>query len=210
MKKITSVLLLGAICGFAPAASAVTPTDAANILFIKQEEKVARDVYLVLHAQWGHVTFQNIAVSEQRHMDAVDGLIRRYRLTDTTPAEPGKFTIPELQALYDQLVIAGSQSLEDALAVGVLIEETDIADLDVMLKATRETVIRRVLTNLRDGSYNHLDAFNRALDQLTASLVAAAADGSVNEAVGTCDGTGLAGQTPALPRGNAPRQRGRR
>jgi hypothetical protein len=142
-------------------------------------------------------------------MDAVDGLIRRYRLTDTTPAEPGKFTIPELQALYDQLVIAGSQSLEDALAVGVLIEETDIADLDVMLQATRETAIRRVLTNLRNGSYNHLDAFTRALNQLAASLDTAAAGGSVNGAVGVCDGTSLASQTPAQPRGNVPRQRGR-
>jgi hypothetical protein len=210
MKEITSVLLLGAMCGFAPAASAVTPTDAANILFSKQEEKMARDVYQVLYAQWGHVTFQNIAVSEQRHMDAVDGLIRRYRLTDTTPAELGKFTIPELQALYDQLVATGSQSLENALATGVLIEVTDIADIDEMLKATRESAIRRVLTNLRNGSNNHLDAFNRALDQLAATLGAAATDGPVNEAVGVCDGTGLASQTPAQPRGNALRQRGRR
>ncbi|MCI0534742.1 MAG: DUF2202 domain-containing protein, partial [Verrucomicrobiales bacterium] len=169
MKRILSTLLLTAVCGLGPTASALTPTDAENILFIKQEEKLARDVYQFLYATWGHVTFQNIALSEQRHMDAVDGLIARYRLEDKTPAELGKFTIPELQALYDQLVVAGSQSLAEALAVGVLIEETDIADLQEMLKTTRETPIRRVLTNLLNGSRNHLSAFSNALAQLTAT-----------------------------------------
>lgn len=56
-------------------------------------------MYQALSAQRGHVTFVNIALSEQRHMDAVDGLIRRFGQQDTTPAEPGQFSIPALQAL---------------------------------------------------------------------------------------------------------------
>jgi len=97
-------------------------------------------------------------------MDAVDNLITRYRLTDTTPGVAGEFTYPELQALYHELLALGSQSLQDALAVGVLIEETDIADLKETLKSTRERPIRNVFSNLMDGSYNHLDAFTRALN----------------------------------------------
>jgi hypothetical protein len=108
----------------------------------------------------------NISVSEQQHMDAVDGLIQRYGLTDTTPAEPGQFTIPELQTLYNELVVWGNTSLADALSVGVAIEELDIADIQEMLDATREKPIRRVLSNLQAGSYNHLDAFTRALAQV--------------------------------------------
>ena len=149
--------------GFISTASALTATDAANILYIKQEEKVARDAYQALYAKWGHNTFANIAVSEQRHMDSMDGLIARYRLNDTTPAEAGKFTIPELQTLYDELVAFGNQSLENALAVGVLIEQTDIADLQEAIAETRERPIKKVLNNLLNGSYNHLDAFTRAL-----------------------------------------------
>lgn len=149
--------------GFVSTATALTVNDAANILYIKQEEKVARDVYQALYAKWGHNTFANIAISEQRHMDAMDGLISRYRLVDTTPVEPGKFTIPELQALYDQLVAQGSQSLGAALTVGVLIEQTDIADLQQAIAATREKPIKNVLSNLLDGSYSHLAAFTRAL-----------------------------------------------
>jgi hypothetical protein len=159
-RSLAAAIVLG---GFASIASALTQTDADNILFIKQEEKVARDAYQALHARWGHSTFANIAVSEQRHMDAMDGLIARYRLTDTTPAESGKFTIPELQKLYDELIVLGSQSLESALTVGVLIEQTDIADLKKAIAATREKPVKNVLGNLLDGSYNHLDAFTRAL-----------------------------------------------
>jgi len=166
MTLITGMATALVLGGFTATALALTQADAKNILFIKQEEKVARDTYQALYAKWGHVTFANIAVAEQRHMDAMDGLIARYKLTDTTPAGGGEFTIPELQALYDELVAFGSESLENALMVGVLIEETDIADLQKAIKATREKPIKNVLGNLLGGSYNHLDAFNRALSQL--------------------------------------------
>lgn len=162
LRTLIAALLLG---GFASTAQALTQSDVDHLLYIKQEEKVARDTYQALSARWGHVTFANIAVSEQRHMDAMDNLIARYGLEDSTPEAAGEFSIPELQALYDELVALGSQSLEDALLVGVLIEETDIADLKKAIRSTKERPIKRVLSNLLDGSYNHLDAFTRALDQ---------------------------------------------
>lgn len=144
----------------------ITTTDANNILFMKQEEKLARDVYQALAEKWDHATFAHITVSEQRHMDAVDGLIRRFSLTDTTPEAAGAFTIPELQALYDELLAEGGKSLAAALQVGVLIEETDIEDLDEALAATQDPTVTRVMTNLRRGSANHLAAFTRALQGL--------------------------------------------
>lgn len=179
MKSIISTLLLGAVCGLAPAALAITSSDEAGILFIKQEEKLARDVYQALAAQWNHATFANIALSEQRHMDAVDGLIQRFGLSDFTPVEPGVFSVPELQALYDELLVQGSQSLADALAVGVLIEETDIADLDEILNTTGDWFVQRVLTNLQRGSNHHLDAFNASLAALN----------DPTSATGNCDPT---------------------
>ncbi len=160
MKKLI-ILVLAALV---PAAFGLTTTDSTNLIFLKQEEKMARDVYQVLHAKWGHPTFANISVSEQRHMDSVTALLKRYGVADPTPAQPGVFTIPALQALYDQLVAEGSKSLQDALEVGVVIEETDIDDIRRMLDATRERPIRRVLTNLQNGSYNHLEAFTRSLE----------------------------------------------
>ena len=160
-KAIVAAVLMS---GLVSAAFALTATESSSILFMKQEEKLARDVYQVLHAKWGHVTFGHIAVSEQRHMDAIDNLIARYRLTEATPAEAGKFTYPELQALYDELIVLDGKSLEDALAVGGLIEQTDIADLKEALKTTRARSIRNVFSNLMAGSYNHLAAFTAALN----------------------------------------------
>lgn len=144
-------------------APALTPAEATGVLYMKQEEKVARDVYQALFLRWDHVTFRNIATAEQRHMDAIDGLIARYGLTDATPAEAGRFSIPELQKLHDDLLALGNASLVDALRVGIEIEEADIADLKEAIRTTREPMIRRVFGNLLRASGQHLNAFNAAL-----------------------------------------------
>lgn len=159
-KAIAAAFVLGSL---ATTASALTANEASAILFMKQEEKLARDVYNVLHAQWGAVVFKNIAASEQQHMNAVDGLIVRYRLKGTTPAKPGEFTYPELQDLYETLVADGGVSLKDALEVGVMIEEVDIEDLRAALAATREKPLKNVFGNLLNGSLNHLAAFTKWL-----------------------------------------------
>lgn len=197
MKNLFALCLAGAACAMAPAAWAQTGAGAQDLLFLKQEEKLARDVYQALAARWNHTVFQNISLSEQSHMNAVDLLIKRYGLTDATPAEPGMFTYPELQALYDQLMASGSQSLENALAAGVVIEETDLASLDQILKETSQLAIRRVAGNLRAASQQHLGAFNFALLQLAGAGTAVA-------------GTGIDGcvQTPPLaPAKTQPRGR---
>ena len=101
-------------------ASDLSPEEAAALLFMREEEKLARDVYNTLYEIWGQPTFTNIAASEQAHMDEIKLLLDRYSLAD--PAlEPGSFTDPSLQALYDQLVAQGSVSLAEALKVGASI-----------------------------------------------------------------------------------------
>lgn len=149
------------LAGYAASAMALTSTQADDLRYLKQEEKLARDVYQTLGAKWGLPAFSNIAAAEQRHMSAVSTLILLYNLPDTTPADAGKFSIPDLQALYDVLIERGNTSLQDAIAVGVLIEQTDIADLRKALSQAQEQPIRTVLSNLLAGSYNHLSAFSR-------------------------------------------------
>jgi len=139
-------------------ASELSPEESASLLFMREEEKLACDVYHALFAIWGQPTFQNIAAGEQAHMDQVKLLLDRYSLAD--PAlEPGVFSDPELQALYNTLVAHGSVSLADALKVGAAIEEIDIIDLEERLALTDNADIQQVFNNLMAGSYNHLDAF---------------------------------------------------
>ena len=139
-------------------ASDLSAEEAAALLFMREEEKLARDVYNQMYALWGQPVFQNIAASEQAHMDEIKLLLDRYGLSDPALG-PGQFTDPSLQALYNQLIAQGSISVTEALNVGGLVEQTDIADLQNRLAQTDNADIQLVYTNLMNASYNHLAAF---------------------------------------------------
>lgn len=133
----------------------------SGILFMREEEKLARDVYLYLYEIYPLRPFLNISKSEQAHMDAMLYLIDTLNLVDPVGDNPpGVFQNEELQELYDELIERGSESQEEALRVGALIEEVDIIDIQTELddNATNEEVIR-VYTNLLRASGNHLRAF---------------------------------------------------
>ena len=86
--------------------------EVAGLLYMREEEKLARDVYLTLYEKWEMPIFQNIANSESTHMEAIETLIDRYNLEDPAAGkDAGVFTDQTLQGLYDQLVAEGSQSL---------------------------------------------------------------------------------------------------
>lgn len=137
----------------------------AGLLFMREEEKLAHDVYVALYARWGEMVFNNIVPSEAQHTEAVRQLIVSHGLPDpaaTTP--PGVFVNTDLQQLYDALVAQGQPSLIDALKVGCLIEEKDIVDIEEKKRQVLdEPDIVRVYDNLLCGSRNHLRAFNQAL-----------------------------------------------
>ncbi len=123
-----------------------------SITHMREEEKLARDVYNKLYEYWKLPIFSNIAKSEQRHMDMVGLLIEKYELND-----------PEMQKLYDKLIAEGKKSLNDALKVGCLIEDLDIYDLNAALTKVDNQDIKYVYTNIRRGSYNHLNSFYNTL-----------------------------------------------
>lgn len=151
--------------GLAPSgpvpASALDP---AGLGYVREEEKLARDVYLFLYARWGLPVFENIAASEQTHTEAVASLLASYGLEDPAAGAPaGQFRDADLQSLYDQLTARGGQSLAEALKVAAAVEEIDILDLQARLEASVPADIRLVYGNLLAGSYNHLAAFTSSL-----------------------------------------------
>ena len=152
-------------------ASELSSDEAAALLFMREEEKLARDVYTALYATWKLPTFQNIASSEQTHMDQIGLLLTRYNLPD--PAKTaGVFTDANLQALYTKLVAQGNLSIADALKVGGAIEEIDIKDLQTRLAQTDNADIQQVYNSLMSASYNHLNAFARNLSNQTGETYA--------------------------------------
>ena len=147
-------------------AGTLSDAEKNGILYMREEEKLARDVYKTLYDKWGLQIFANIASSEQTHMEAVKLLIDKYGLED--PAENkgvGEFSNAELQKLYNDLVAEGSKSIEDALKVGAMIEEIDILDLKKHISETDKEDIKLVYENLMKGSRNHLRAFTSTLSK---------------------------------------------
>ena len=137
--------------------------DKEALIFMREEEKLAHDVYLEMYELWGMRIFQNISRSEQSHTEAVKTLLDGYGVPDPATGEVGVFTNPNLQVLYNDLVAQGSQSLPDALLVGAAIEEIDILDLEERLAQTDNADIQHVFENLLKGSGNHLRAFTSTL-----------------------------------------------
>ncbi len=139
------------------------------ISYLREEEKLARDVYDSMYAKWQVNPFGNIRHSEQNHMDRMQTLIRSFNLIDpvlSTNDKKGVFMNTTLQSLYNELVTTGSLSFNAALKVGAKIEELDITDLEERVKQTKQLNIIATYDALKMASENHLRAFVRRLKML--------------------------------------------
>jgi len=135
-----------------------------SLAFMREEEKLARDVYLNLYQKWGATIFQNIASSEQTHMDAVLVLLKKYSLPDPVGSNgSGVFVNSDLQEAYQELVNFGNQSLLNAYIVGATIEDLDIYDISDALELVDNADIKLVYNRLMDGSENHLVSFYKSI-----------------------------------------------
>jgi hypothetical protein len=149
----------------------LTETEKADLLFMREEEKLARDVYSYLYDKYNRLIFKNISNSEQKHMDAILALIEYYGIEDPASSQPGIFNNEDLQKVYDDLILAGEASLESALKVGATIEDLDIKDLNLALETTSRNDIIKVYEKLKCGSENHLRAFMGQIKDLGADYV---------------------------------------
>lgn len=143
-------------------AVSVSPKLKAQLVYLVQEEELARDAYKTLYAATGVRQFSNISSAEQTHMNLMQGILKTYGIADPTVGLPvGSFKDVTLADLYKKLVASGKNSTTEALAAGVAIEKKDIADLNVMLKENPPADVTFVLQRLLNGSKNHLAAFTR-------------------------------------------------
>lgn len=131
-----------------------------SLMQMREEEKLAHDVYLALYDKWHINIFNNIAKSEQTHTDMVAQMMEKYSLEDPFIDELGVFADSAIQELYYTLVEIGSESLAQGLFIGCTIEDLDIYDLQEFLLDTDNQDIRMVYQNLMKGSRNHARSFN--------------------------------------------------
>ena len=182
MKKLLRVLLVsallltlgaGAIMAQGPGNAVHSPEDIVNdypaaelsekqiadLEFMYEEEKLARDLYSRLGEEWNLPAFANISQSEAQHMAALEALFAKYDL-EKPAAAPGEYNSSELAAAYDEFLARGLESEVAALELGKELELKDIADLEEVMIATPED-FKAVYANLKAGSENHLAAFDK-------------------------------------------------
>lgn len=148
----------------ASTATSLSVEEIAALKFMREEEKLAHDVYAALYSVWGANVFDQISLSETTHTEAILALLTKYGIDDpAATTAPGEFEDPELQTLYNTLMTMGQVNLIEGLKVGALIEETDIHDIHEKMEITDAADILNVYASLLCGSGNHLRAFNENL-----------------------------------------------
>ena len=166
---LLAAMLMAMSTLFYSAAYSATPLplsyeEEADLLFMREEEKLARDVYLIFYEKWDLATFSNIASSEQMHMNALLRLLKKYDLPDPAAGNDiGEFTDSDLQTLYATLITAGMAGPLEALMVGGTIEEKDMVDIQAAIERSDHADIDLVYESLLCGSRNHLRAFAQAI-----------------------------------------------
>ena len=138
--------------------------EARDLLYLLEQEKLARDVYLTSFERWQLPIFRRIAGSERSHLSWARALVRRYELQDPTEGNGlGVFSDPGLTDLYQSLTVMSDDTEEGALLVAAAIEEMDIHDLGNGLERSNNLDLDTLYQNLLKGSRNHLRVFSRAL-----------------------------------------------
>ena len=151
----------------------LSAAEAADLLFMREEEKLAHDVYVAFYEMWRLPAFENIARSELSHMDSLLRLLEKYGLSDPVQDNSaGAFVNADLQTMYNDLVAQGERSLLAALQVAAAIEEIDILDLQDAAAQTNKADIQLAYRNLIAGSENHLRAFVRLIERQTGEVYA--------------------------------------
>ena len=207
--KILNKILVNGLIGlafFAGAGSAVATGDVSmsadtddvaldynekmHLFFMREEEKLARDVYQTLGTMYpDSVIFGNIDDSEQQHMTAVKAMIEKYGYEDpNTNDNVGAYTGEDFgwyfTEKYNQLVERASISELEALYVGAFIEELDMMDINQCPQVIVETDdgindvsecgkvytdnadVQRLYSSLLDGSDSHLEGYVNNIEKI--------------------------------------------
>ena len=170
MKKLVFVAFLTSImlsnCSDDNSSTVLVPLSQAEIndlKFLREEEKLARDVYLFSYNKYQLSIFNSISQSEQTHMTSVLSLLNKYGISDPASTEIGVFVNQDLQTLYNSLTAQSDISSVEALIVGATIEDLDINDIDHFIVNTTKSDLLSVYDNLTCGSKNHIRNFTSQL-----------------------------------------------
>ena len=163
MKKIVFVMfglsILFSNCSNDENLTPLTELEKNDLLFLREEEKLARDIYIYAYTKYQNTVFNSISQSEQKHMDNVLSILNQYSITDPASTQIGVFNNAALQSLYNQLKSQVDISASESLKVGATIEVLDINDIDDFIANTSNSQLLNMYEKLNCGSKNHIRSF---------------------------------------------------
>lgn len=162
----TIIIFLSLIFNPLKVYSQLTDAEINSIMSLREEEKVAYDVYTFMFEKYESKVFKNIAENEKDHMDKIKELIIQFNLNDPLSGisdQKGVFNNKKMQALYDEMIMAGNYGLLDALRAAARFEETDIIDLRNDLSAASDQTVVNTYINLESSSQDHLRALVKVI-----------------------------------------------
>lgn len=176
MKKVIMILVIQlsflTACNKDDALVSLSDQEKSDLFFLREEEKLARDVYIYSYNKYGQNIFNTISNSEQSHMNNALRLINKYGLTDPiTDNSYGVFSNSELQTLYNELTAKSDISLNEALKVGANIEDLDINDIKIFKSHTTNADLINAYDKLSCGSRNHMRSFVGQLGTYTPAYI---------------------------------------
>ena len=139
------------------------PAAQAALRFQLDEERMAGELYVALGEKHAVRPFRNIPRAEARHRELLQNLAVRAGWPAPAATVTGRYETAAIQARYDALLARGRGSVIEALQVGALVEEQDIADLRALAATTDQPDLLAVIAALERGSQHHLNAFVRNL-----------------------------------------------
>ena len=152
--------------------TSLSDQEKADLIFLREEEKLAHDVYVYSNQKYNRNIFYNISGSEQNHTTSVLGILTQYGIDDpVTNNNIGIFTNSDLQNLYNALSAKSDSSLTKAFEVCAVIVDLDLNDIKTFRSHTTNEDLLSLYDRLACGSRNHLRSFVMQLGTYTPSHV---------------------------------------
>jgi hypothetical protein len=157
----------------------LSTNEIAGLKYMREEEELARDLYMTIFNNKGLTVFQTISTnSETVHAQKMLDLLNTYSEADPSTGNPATYTDTGLQTLYNTLVASATGTTTvnlDALNVGALVEEVDIDDINAKKAQVQpvHALIIQTYDSLLCGSRNHLRSFVSEIGAITGTAYVA-------------------------------------
>jgi hypothetical protein len=131
--------------------------DVSWLIWMREEEKLSRDVYTNLWKKWETKIFLDVAAVEQIHMDSIKLILEKYWIDDPVKDDSiWIFSSFAIKKLYDDFIFQWNKSLLDAFILAADAESLDILYISDLVKQTQNQDIISLYNTLIIWSRNHL------------------------------------------------------